>query len=454
MTLSANKALQKNITLAMKMMLIFIVGGPFAVNAQAVVNKSDTLNSKPFVDWAKVHAISLQDPDKATNYKDLQPVKQIIGKARVVAMGEPAHGLHEPQAFRNRLFKYLAEQCGFTTIVLEAGLAESELANTYVLTGVGSPEVAAKALTIGNASPENIELMKWMRVYNVNPRHNNKIKFLGMDVELVGYPGDTTSRHTAINGVLGYLNKVDPQSRAKITAALLPYINRLSAAGYTALSAEEHDRLSIILDDIIALVERQHVTYVAKSSIAEYEWVHRLAIAARQTDQIVRLTPPDVHGEIPPNAWMTVNTRDAAMADNVIWILNNLANGKVLVYSHNAHVKNVPTTGSVWDAFAQAPNAVGQYLRAVLGKELFIIGTSFAPSIKTAQPGSVDLALLAVDKPRFMVDLNSAAAANLQIKNWLAVKRPMEANQVSFLNLQLSSAFDALLFLGKSTSPR
>jgi len=53
-----------------------------------------------------------------------------------------------------------------------------------------------------------------------------------------------------------------------------------------------------------------------------------------------------------------------------------------------------------------------------------------------------------------MVDLNSAAAANLQIKNWLAVKRPMEANQVSFLNLQLSSAFDALLFLGKSTSPR
>lgn len=427
-----------------------LFSSPFFAGAQSSPTKPDTLDNKSFVNWAKGHAFTLQNTDNAVGYNDLLPIKKMIGNARVVAVGEAAHGMHEPQAFRNRLFKYLVEECGFTTIVVEAGLAESTLANTFVLTGKGSPQIAAKNLTIGNASSENIELMQWMRKYNLSPAHKNKLKFLGMDVEIVGYPGDTIARHVAIDTVLNYLKKVDSEASAKISTVLLPYINRLSTARYPALTQIEHSQLTAILESMTALIERQRINYLEKSSKDEYEWVHRLAIAAQQTERIARLTPQDQSGGVPPDAWMASDARDAAMAANVIWILNNRANGKVLLYSHNAHVKNAPTTGSVWSAFAQAPNTVGQYLKSILGKDYFIVGTSFAPSVAAAQPGSVDLALLDVGKPRFIVSLKEASI-NPRVKNWLAVKRPMEANMHFFFNLQIGTAFDALLLLDKSS---
>lgn len=428
--------------------LLFILFLSFDIKAQTLSKIDTSSTNNVFVNWAKANSFSLQDADKAIGYNDMHPIKKMIGNARVVAMGESSHGLHAPQTFRNRLFKYLVEQCGFTTIVVEAGIAESMLANKFVTTGEGSAEAAAQKLTIGKASAENIELMHWMRAYNANPIHKNKLKFYGMDVEIIGYPGDTLARHTAIDSVLNYLRKVDPESETKLKTTLSPYLNRLSAARYPELSSAEHDHLSTTLDDIILLLERQRIDYIAKSTKDEYEWVHRLAFAAHQTDRVARVTPLDPPGKIPPSAWKLMSTRDAAMADNVMWILNNRAGGKVLVYSHNSHVKNAPTAGSVWDAFSKPPNALGQYLRSVLGNDYFVIGTSYAPSAKTAQNGSVDLALLNVGKPRFIIDLK-AATVNLQVKKWLDIKRPMEANLYSFLNLQIGATFDALLFINK-----
>jgi erythromycin esterase len=449
--LNKNQFVRTSISRVCKVTLLVFISYSFAANAQSDPIKTDTtLSNKPFVTWAKNNAFPLQDADKAVGYNDLLPIKKMIGNARVVALGEPSHGLHEPQAFRNRLFKYLVEQCGFTTIVLEAGIAESDQATTFIATGNGVPQQAAKNMTIGAASPENIELIQWMREYNTNPLHKNKVKLYGMDIELVGFPGDTISRHASIDIVLNYLKKVDPVSATKIGTELSPYLDRLSVAKYPLLSEQEHDRLSVALDGITALIERERINFIDKSSKDEYNWVHRLAVAAQQRDRLTRVTPPDQHGKMPSDAWILMSTRDAAMADNVLWILNNEADGgKVLLYSHNAHVKNAPTTGSVWDAFARPSNAAGQYLRSALGKDLFILGMSFAPSATRAQPGSVDVALLNVGKPRFMVDLK-AAAIDPQIKAWLAVKRPMEANMYTYLNMPIGTAFDALVFLDKS----
>ena len=55
---------------------------------------------------------------------DLIPLKSLVGAARVVALGEPTHGAHEPLAFRNRLIRFLVEQMGFTAVALETGFTE------------------------------------------------------------------------------------------------------------------------------------------------------------------------------------------------------------------------------------------------------------------------------------------------------------------------------------------
>ncbi len=419
------------------------------ITAKAQTKADTSLSNKPFVNWAKANAISLQDADKATGYADMQPIKKMIGNTRVVALGEASHGQHEPQAFRNRLFKFLVEQCGFTTIVMEAGIAETAESTEFVAAGSGDPKAGAKKMTMGDGSKENIELMQWMRAYNDNPAHKNKLSFYGMDMQIIGFPGDTNSRHAAIDITLKYLEKVDAASAGKAKSALTPYLGRMSMAKYPELSVSEQSQLTATLDGMIALITREQINYIAKSSKDEYEWAKRIAIAALQTNRLARLTAPGVSSTIPPDAWMQVNMRDASMAENLLWILNSRANRKVLIYSHNGHVKNAPGQGGVWDAFAQPPNMLGQYLRQALGKDLYIIGASNSPVIKTAQPGSIDLALTAVGKPRFIVDFKAAAAADPKIKEWLNVTRPIEANVYTFMTMKMGTAFDAMVFLSK-----
>lgn len=430
--------------------LFLLTHKPLSGIAQSNPIKTDPFfSSKPFIDWAKHHAFSLQNSDSATSNLDLEPLKKMIGNARVVALGEPAHGFHEPLAFRNRMFRFLVENFGFTTIILEANFSQSRYAAGYISGGDGTAKEAAQKLTIGKPIKENIELLQWMRNYNADKSHYYKLKFYGMDMEIQGFPGDTTPAHPALDEALRYLGTVDSIETKKIASALEPYLNRLSVAKYPLLSIEERDRLSAILSDLISLFERERIKFIAVTSKEKYEWAYHNTIIAQQTDKMIRVSSPDQPGQIPPEAWRTMSTRDAAMAENVMWILNNEAEGgKVLVFSHNAHIKNAVTVGSVWNAFTQPPNSTGQYLRSMLGSNLLIIGSSCAPSLGTAQPGSLDSALSQVNKPRFLLDLREARS-NDSVKSWLEVKRPMEANKVAFLLLQPLQAFDVLLFINK-----
>ena len=60
-----------------------------------------------FVEWAKERAIPLSGVESGHGFDDLRPLEPLIGKARVVVLGENAHGVHEFLSFRNRLFEFL-----------------------------------------------------------------------------------------------------------------------------------------------------------------------------------------------------------------------------------------------------------------------------------------------------------------------------------------------------------
>ena len=104
--------------------------------------------------------------------------------SRVVALGEPAHGAHEPLAFRNCLFRYLVEQQGFTAIALETGLNESRHLQDYAAGGEGDAQsIARRGFTWGFwRYPENAELLDWIRNYNIDPARGRKIRLYGIDM--------------------------------------------------------------------------------------------------------------------------------------------------------------------------------------------------------------------------------------------------------------------------------
>src|SRR5690606_29966942 len=120
----------------------------------ALLGATPVVAAKPhdaaFVAWAKAHAAPLPACASIEKGADYRVIAASLGTARVLALGEPVHGAHEPLALRSCLFRYLVEEQGFTAIALEAGLHESRRLHDYVAGGAGDVhEVARSGFTWG-----------------------------------------------------------------------------------------------------------------------------------------------------------------------------------------------------------------------------------------------------------------------------------------------------------------
>jgi erythromycin esterase len=364
--------------------------------------------------------------------------------------------MHEPLAFRNRLFKFLVEQMGFTGIATESSFTGSRAISEFIS---GKSEIIP---SIGQLpSAENQELLLWIRAYNADSGHAHKLRFYGIDLDLSGL-GNAYPSPTPIRAALGYAAETIPEAVAPLRVKLEPYLARLPGPGNKppSFSIAEHDSLTGLIEDLIGLLERDRPKLIAASSKSAYDWAHRNAIVARQADQVFRVSPADVRpGQIPPEAWRAVEARDAAMADNVLWALDREGpSGHLLFIAHNAHVKSAPTQGGVWDVFEYPPNAVGEYLRESLGQDLVIIGMSAGHTMHSSptvhEPiESLDDALGAVGAAPFLLDLRTATPFSLAGK-WLTAPKTLIANIDSFFVLSPRQSFDMVFYVEKLTPRR
>jgi erythromycin esterase len=414
--------------------------------------------NESFERWAKAHAIRLQTVELRRDFDDMRRLKSLIGAARVVALGEPTHGAHEPLAFRNRLFRYLVEELGFTAIAIESGLPDSRPIFDFVAGGPGTvTQVVRGSLTCGlGAYQENEDLAQWMREYNAKAVPARKVRFYSIDLGRCGEGTDL-----AFEKALTYLTRVDPASGQRMRATFQPYLDRLSAPNAAPLSQTESDSLSAAIEDLLALLERERLTFIATTSEADYEWAHRNAIVARQAHRLYRVSPYAPGGGGKSSAWRGLNQRDAAMADNVRWVLEREGpTGRVIVFAHNGHVMNAPAAGELWRSFEfeRPPTAMGQHLRSALGADLVIIGVSSAENgaglpTGSLEPGGLDAALSHAGTPLFLLDLR-AARSDRAVAAWLAERRQLRTNFSTSLTVSPSVAFDALLFVNTLTPAR
>ncbi|MFD9637478.1 erythromycin esterase family protein, partial [Streptomyces violascens] len=95
-----------------------------AAAAYAAPVPSAPVSSEPAVAPAPVRALDriahpLRSTEPGTGAADLQALGVMVGDTKVVGVGEATHGSHEFFALKDRLFRYLVEQKGFTTFALE-----------------------------------------------------------------------------------------------------------------------------------------------------------------------------------------------------------------------------------------------------------------------------------------------------------------------------------------------
>ena len=88
--------------------------------------------AQAFVTWARERIVPLSIPRHDEGYEDMRFLREVVANKRIVTFGETAHYMHEWNRWRARLFKYLADNHGFNTFVLESGLVEGRNVHDYV----------------------------------------------------------------------------------------------------------------------------------------------------------------------------------------------------------------------------------------------------------------------------------------------------------------------------------
>ncbi len=416
-----------------------------------------------FIAWAGSAARKFRTVERDSNDSDLAPFRDLVGRASVVALGEPGHGAHQPLALRNRVFAYLVEHCGFTAIALETSFSESRAVHDFVAGGPGNAaDVARRSLTWGFGEyAENAELIQWMRNYNRRAAGRRKINFYGIDLSGADNDGAFPNARIALQQVVQYLRTAAPDASKGLLAELAPLLDRVSAAGYAHLAVSRDPALDGALESLHGFL-RDHAALLRRGGKeSEYQWALRGVIVAGQLRDMLRLddAAPKSGGALSAGEYRQVDVRDAAMADNVLWVrAQEGKQGRILVFAHDAHVMNASTRGGIWSVFSEAPRMMGQHLRAALGGNLIIIGTLGAHNgagLPAGPPigGSVDAVLDTLRLPLFVVDLR-AAAREPDALRWLDTPHPIRANFNTELDVDLREAFDALVFIDRLTAAR
>jgi erythromycin esterase len=94
-------------------------------------------------------AVPLRTLDPAdSDVSDLAALRDLVGDARVVCFGESAHGVSEYYRLKDRMFRFLAAELGFSAFVMESGFAEGLAVNDWVSGGAGDlDQIATTGIT-------------------------------------------------------------------------------------------------------------------------------------------------------------------------------------------------------------------------------------------------------------------------------------------------------------------
>jgi erythromycin esterase-like protein len=133
-------------------------------------------------DWIRANAVPLKTVEAGNGFQDMQPLKKMIGDARIVSLGEATHGSREFFQMKHRMMEFLATEMGFTIFTIEANMPEAYRVNDYVVNGTGDPAQLLRGMYFWTWDTEEVlDMIKWMRVFNQSGRGH--VEFTGFDMQ-------------------------------------------------------------------------------------------------------------------------------------------------------------------------------------------------------------------------------------------------------------------------------
>ncbi|MEV0374847.1 erythromycin esterase family protein [Streptomyces sp. NPDC050636] len=310
--------------------------------------------------WVTRHAFRLADlgpgADLAAALEDLGPLRDLVGGARVVALGESSHQIREFALLRHRILSFLVQKLGFTVYAMEYGAAEGRAVDAWVqgvpgdiddllalessgvqVTGTeGEGEGKGKGLKGLGQPVECRDTLRWLRRHNAGAAH--PVRFVGCDIPMAG-----GSLAPVLEPVAAYLTTVDPGALRFLNTAL--EISEPIAGGtvmvpaYARLDLDPavQDRLTTALAQLLGRFTDLREIYTERSSRTAYETALSDVRAAVTTDRAQRAMAEALAGA--PDG-LSFAARERYLADTLLEFLKRSGPGtRVVLVGHNAHIQ-------------------------------------------------------------------------------------------------------------------
>ncbi|NGN64066.1 erythromycin esterase family protein [Streptomyces sp. A7024] len=268
-----------------------------------------------------------------------------IGRPRLLALGEPAHGDDTLLKMRNELFRRRVEEEDYRTIALETDCLRGLIVDDYVALGTGTLDEAMEhGFSHGwGEFAGNRELVRWMRAHNDARPAAERLRFAGFDGPLeITHAASPRHAMTALHDYLSA--RVDPALLPCTTEtldALLGTDDRwtnpaaMRAPDQSVGRSADASQLRLIVEDLVALLDT-HAPHLAP---------------ARESWHQARLYARTATGLLSYHYWMAdtsparmtrlVGQRDRMMAANLLALANRTP---TLANAHNAHLQHNRST--------------------------------------------------------------------------------------------------------------
>lgn len=360
------------------------------------------------VRWLAEHSVAVRSIDPADqDFSDLQPLKQAIGKARVVQLGEATHGDGATFLAKSRLIRFLHQEMGFDVLAWEAGFFDMKLVDAALRTG----QTPADAANLGLYGIWKVnEVARTFHYVQGSLTTDRPILTVGFDCR-VSTPAARAEFFPRM--IAAFFSKLDPGliSKKEFEELTAMSVGLVPADYYNKPGLRQYNRE--LPKRLVETIDRRRDELLVLYPPHEIDWVRQSLVSLMAMDR--GLGPGD------RQPFEDGYTRDQAMAENLLWWVNGpLKDRKVIVWAHNYHVMNA-------HYLRTGPGGpMGRYLKDALGTDLYTIGfNSFGGTFTgdedkpaAVQPGELETLLHAVGRPSIFLDLS-----RLPSDHWLRDRR-------------------------------
>ena len=142
---------------------------------------------KQTIEWINNNSILIEDANPNSEliaFGQNTPVK--FANAKIYGFGEASHNTKEFFDLKSKFFKHLVNTQGVRVFIMEESYQAESGINEWIGGGKGDINTIAENFNIGFwHSKEVVELLQWMRNFNLDKSKGDQIRFYGMDIQIV-----------------------------------------------------------------------------------------------------------------------------------------------------------------------------------------------------------------------------------------------------------------------------